>query len=70
MISRSSSVSSSIFRVISFQTIAYDIAGELAGFVLDGFADTRKEEIITVFEGKLASSIRKGSIPQLIRLER
>ena len=31
-----------------FQAVACNVAGELAGFVLDGFADARKEEVIAV----------------------
>ena len=60
MISRSSSVSSSIFRVILFQAVACNVAGELAGFVLDGFADARKEEVIAVLERKLALVDEEG----------
>ena len=54
-----------------FQAVACNVAGELAGFVLDGCRGCPEGRGNRRFlKGSSPSSMRKGSIPQLIRLER
>ena len=71
MISLSSSVRSPICRGKRNQRpILYHIGLDLCQLILHSISYRRDKQIVPLANGRSPSGIRKGSIPQLIRLER